>query len=776
MDRNLARPSFAFSTKGETLQRLSKLLDDSCFPRQILFTAKKWAQAQEKIIHTIITDFHHNTLAVRSSAIGEDGHEHSMAGAFTSLINISPNREAVCRAVDQVIRSYGNNSPDNQVLIQPMIQNVAVSGVVLTRDLDSGSPYYVINYDDFSGRTDSVTAGKESKCMLVHHSSITSIKSQRFLSLISIVKQIEYHTNTTELDIEFCITSENKIYILQVRPLAAKKRWITINDNIFDDELNKIYREIEPLFGNDLSLSGHTTIFSEMADWNPAEMIGNSPRPLALSLYKYLITDGIWSTSRARMGYNDIGITPLLIDFSGKPYIDVRKSLNSLLPPGLNPDFYNDLIDFQLRKLQERTDLHDKIEFEIAITCCDFLIDKKIKELQYAGFHKRHLNDFQQKLSAITQSCLKTNLNSIYAQISELKKGRTLLTNASALDAIKTLLTDCKKSGTFPFSQLARHAFIGVSFLKSAIELGILTKDDFNKFLGGIKTVATDIIESIYKLDRNEISQYEFMKKFGHLRPGTYDITSYRYDEKPELYFGHSNDIKKRNSSFSFTPVQKKDIGRLLNLQGLEISADELIHYITHAVTLRELAKFEFTHNISDALVLIEQWGSMNGISRDDTSFLDIKTLLDETLVINYKDQVAAAKQQYEITKAIRLPHLISEPDDIFVVRLPLARPTFITNRSVTSSAVQLSINTKVDINNKLVLIESADPGFDWIFSHKLNGLITKYGGANSHMAIRCAEFGLPAAIGCGERIYETLTSANLIKLDCAANQVERIC
>ena len=48
-------------------------------------------------------------------------------------------------------------------------------------------------------------------------------------------------------------------------------------------------------------------------------------------------------------------------------------------------------------------------------------------------------------------------------------------------------------------------------------------------------------------------------------------------------------------------------------------------------------------------------------------------------------------------------------------------------------------------------MIENADPGYDWIFLHKIRGFITKYGGLNSHMAIRAAELGIPAAIGTGE-------------------------
>jgi phosphoenolpyruvate-protein kinase (PTS system EI component) len=77
-----------------------------------------------------------------------------------------------------------------------------------------------------------------------------------------------------------------------------------------------------------------------------------------------------------------------------------------------------------------------------------------------------------------------------------------------------------------------------------------------------------------------------------------------------------------------------------------------------------------------------------------------------------------------------------------------------------------------VALSGKIILIENADPGFDWIFSQPIAGLITKYGGANSHMAIRCAEFGIPAAIGCGEQRFESLLDASQILLDCAAGLI----
>ncbi|MFH8802648.1 PEP-utilizing enzyme [Streptomyces sp. NPDC017936] len=70
------------------------------------------------------------------------------------------------------------------------------------------------------------------------------------------------------------------------------------------------------------------------------------------------------------------------------------------------------------------------------------------------------------------------------------------------------------------------------------------------------------------------------------------------------------------------------------------------------------------------------------------------------------------------------------------------------------------------------MLAENADPGYEWLFSHEIAGLVTKYGGAASHMTIRCAEFGIPAAIGRGEAAFERLVGAETITLDCAAGRV----
>ena len=78
-----------------------------------------------------------------------------------------------------------------------------------------------------------------------------------------------------------------------------------------------------------------------------------------------------------------------------------------------------------------------------------------------------------------------------------------------------------------------------------------------------------------------------------------------------------------------------------------------------------------------------------------------------------------------------------------------------------------VSLPSEDEIRGKIVLILGADPGYDWIFSHDIAGFITAYGGANSHMAIRAAEFDLPAVIGVGEKQFSQFTRANSLRVDC---------
>ena len=90
--------------------------------------------------------------------------------------------------------------------------------------------------------------------------------------------------------------------------------------------------------------------------------------------------------------------------------------------------------------------------------------------------------------------------------------------------------------------------------------------------------------------------------------------------------------------------------------------------------------------------------------------------------------------------------------------------------RGYNSKTLNLS---KYNLENKIIFIENADPGYDFIFSHNIKGLVTKYGGTNSHMAIRCLEYQLPAVIGVGDQKFDHLSKKNFIEIDCAKNLIK---
>ena len=114
-----------------------------------------------------------------------------------------------------------------------------------------------------------------------------------------------------------------------------------------------------------------------MSDWNPAEMIGNKPKPLTISLYSELITNKIWRIQRKDYGYKDTFPNILMVNLAGTPFIDLRTDINSFLPKGLNVNLENKLVNNYLNKLKSKPYLHDKIEFDLLLTCYDLKNDDK---------------------------------------------------------------------------------------------------------------------------------------------------------------------------------------------------------------------------------------------------------------------------------------------------------------------------------------------------------------------------------------------------------------
>ena len=119
---------------------------------------------------------------------------------------------------------------------------------------------------------------------------------------------------------------------------------------------------------------------------------------------------------------------------------------------------------------------------------------------------------------------------------------------------------------------------------------------------------------------------------------------------------------------------------------------------------------------------------------------------------------------------------MIVNPEDIYYFNQEMDTPNFFGSRKVVSEIVSLNNKTKdIKIDNKIVCISSADPGYDFIFKYNIVGLVTEYGGVNSHMSIRCAELNIPAAIGVGNIIFNKVINSKKIHLDPETKQIDYI-
>ncbi len=763
-----------WGNKADNLARLEGRLRYAKVLPQICFSCREWQQAQLAVLRRL-EPWLSKPVIVRSSALNEDSATESLAGHFVSVLDVC-GQTALESAVLTVMASLGND-PEQQIFIQPQLTNISLSGVAFSRDPNTGSPYLVVNYDDSSGSSDAVTSGRSNALKtLYHYRPQQQPLKAPFDQILALVTELELIFQAQALDLEFAF-SAGQLYLFQVRPLLVPDCQPELETEL-SQCLAGIERKVRALNKPHPYLHGERTVFGVMPDWNPAEIIGVRPGVLARSLYQELVTDSIWAYQRHNYGYRNLHSFPLLQSLGGCPYIDVRLSFNSFLPADLPAELASRLTHYYLERLLAVPSHHDKVEFEILFSCYTLDLPERLTVLDQAGFSAEDTQVLANSLRQLTNHIIHNDTGlwkQDIAKIQQLEERQQSLKNAELdpVSHIYWLLEDCKRYGTLPFAGLARAGFIAVQMLRSLVSCNILSLAEYERFMASLDTVSSRIGR-----DFSELSQSAFLRQYGHLRPGTYDINSPRYDEAPERYFDWSRPSAHLTDSepFVLSLAQLKGIETLLRQHQLVHDVIGLFDFIKAAIEGREYAKFVFTKNLSEALSQTASLAQSAGLSREEAAQLDISAIYK--LYTSSQEPAEILRQSAELgqaqarlTRQLVLPPLITRPEDIWSFELDQGEPNYITLRQA-SGPVAFADTPHANIKDAIVLIESADPGFDWLFAHKPAGLITMYGGANSHMAIRAGELGLPAVIGAGEVLYQRWRKARQLELDCANHQV----
>ena len=767
--------SLIFSNKAGTLKDLKKVIQTARIAQIHSFSVSDWQADSKSCLLNIDENLGKVSKIVRSSCAREDNKFNSNAGAFLSIPNVDS--DYMEEAIERVIESYGEVNPIDEILVQPMLTNVVRAGVAFTHDPNTCSPYRIINWSEGTNTTE-VTGGMGGK--IWQQAANSPVQPPKIhLNVVSMLNELLKIFENSPLDCEFAVTLENGkeiLWLLQVRPLNLSESPESEIEQY--SRLKVIEQKVERGMHKHPFLMGRRTVYGVMPDWNPAEIVGIRPKPLSLSLYRELVTDSTWAYQRHNYGYRNLRSFPLMPHFFGLPYIDVRLSFNSFIPSDLDEGLAGRLVDHYIDLLLSEPELHDKIEFEIVFSCYTLDLPERLESIAKAGFSGDERETIANSLRKLTNRIVhpKEGLwqnDAAKLNILNERREQLLSINSDLLERIYWLLEDAKRYGTLPFAGLARAGFIAIQMLKSFVSVGVFSQEDYDSFLGGISTITSKLTSDWTKLDRTT-----FLSRYGHLRPGTYDILSPRYDEAPELYFDWDQRPKFIDppDPFSMTLIQMREIVKLLKFHGLHPDPVGLFDFLQAGIELRELAKFHFTRNLSDALALITELGDKLGFSPDDLAYSDIGCFKEMHVAgINSKElllrSIEQGKARYAETLKLTLPPVISNPKDVWTFKWPDSLPNFITQKQLTAKVV--GYKDKDRLADKIVCIPNADPGYDWLFSHSISGLITAWGGSNSHMAIRAGEMGLPAVIGAGENNYKIWSAAKLLYLDCAGRRVD---
>ena len=498
---NLGKKSNIFTSKADVLKLLNSKVKLSKIEKIFTFSVNDWVKDQEIILKRIQSIFKKNLVVVRSSALGEDSIFESGAGNYESILFVKPtSKQQLINSITSVINSYkfkGNVSKKNQIIIQKQTLDSIMNGVIFTRTPEFGSPYYVINFNE-NKNTESVTKGQNSNVIKIFKNINLNKIEKKWRKLIRVVKELEQILDNDYIDIEFAI-SKKEIIIFQVRPMTIINSVISSEDiknveKLIFKNKNKFKKLIESK-----KIPINYLFFSDMTDWNPAEIIGNSPNALDYSLYDEIIMKDAWYKGRTKIGYQKNMQCPLMIKFGNKPYVDIRESFNSLIPNNIKKKYKIKLMKFYHNKLLSSPHLHDKVEFEILFTCYDFKMKSRLNELLQHDFTKQEIKEIENNLIEFTNNIinefteLKENCeNSI--NVMKIKRNRIIqklqmkkTSYSEQIDGIRELLIDCRELGTIPFSSMARIAFIASILLKSLQKKGNITTEFIEIFMNSIK-------------------------------------------------------------------------------------------------------------------------------------------------------------------------------------------------------------------------------------------------------------------------------------------------
>ena len=182
---------------------------------------------------TSLRSQHPGPAVVRSSSTVEDAEGSSMAGQFTSVLDVhdwDAFRDALARVLDSAARVAGEHEVmPMAVLVQPQLECV-VGGVMFGVDPVDGDRHHVV-VDAVGSRVDDLVSGRvtaahyvlsrRGRIVAVTHADVApALTRPQRRALVHLARTAE-HAFGTPQDIEWAIDGNGALWLLQSRPVTA---------------------------------------------------------------------------------------------------------------------------------------------------------------------------------------------------------------------------------------------------------------------------------------------------------------------------------------------------------------------------------------------------------------------------------------------------------------------------------------------------------------------------------------------------------------------------
>jgi len=729
-----------FGNKSKNLEFVAKHTDI-----EIPYFKKIYPEDLEGI-EKILVNFSEKIM-IRSNSSDEDEENFSSAGKYLSVGPVDKEDiVAIKKSFSMVFDSYDKKN-NQSVIFQNYVDNAKSVSVLTSYKVGTDSAYRSFS-TYFGSETEAVTSGKYSEIEnFFMHRSVDYLpnKYQKNNVYLKVINQLEDLFKNKQLDIEMVLDKNNSPQLLQVRPLMGKK----LNKKSIHDEKKVIDKNLEKY--NKLSETtsdrfGSNQIYSNMSDMNPAEMIGKKPDNIAFGLYKFMFTDTTWNIQRGEFGYREYSGGKLMELFNNVAYINVNHSLNSFLTRNLQKESCEEIINYQLNKLKENPHLHDSIEFDISRSSYIFDTVEEFSKEYKNIIDKNEIIQWHNDLVQIdsqNKTTLEKNKEIILRTFSKLDKSFEYLKKENI-----TLIRDTM---ALPFTHHSRLGFVYFAQLNSFLEKGVITEDQKKLLLLSVNSISTKMKADAYEVKIGKKTLNAFFDVYGHIRAGNYNLSSSNL--KNNLSFTESlidNSEQPLEDNILpkdiFTNIEKYFI-----VNNIPLKASAWIDMFQDGISTRENSKFYYSKGID---------GILNEISEKNTSDRELFDLLD----IEFNEENTSDMR----LKNVLMPDLITSDEDFYFYEEMSKNGNYIGQGTINGDVLLIDneANRPENLDNKIVVIPAADPGWDWIFNYKIKSLITKYGGPNSHMAIRCAEHNIPAILGVGENNFTVIANSKSIEID----------